>query len=61
MIKRIIDWYIRTLMVISKEKAVRKGLFFRCNIYGDLINKFNCRSFYVDDKKRVYRVNELNE
>lgn len=45
--------------VISKEKALQKGLTFESNVYGDAINRFNCRSFWCDDNFR-YRCSELN-
>ena len=45
--------------VISRLQALELGLDFRYNISGDLINRLNCRSIWVDSKGRTYRVREL--
>ena len=47
--------------VITRLKALELGLEFRYNISGDLINKLNCRSIWVDSKGRTYRVLELTK
>jgi len=52
-------WYARVFLVISQDKAIKLGLKHKENIYGDLINKINCRSIWVDEKLRNYRVSEL--
>lgn len=52
-------FYYRTFKVIPFGKAHDLGLTFKCNIYGDLINKINCRSIWIDSKGREYRVEGL--
>ena len=52
-------WFYRTFKVISKEQAIEWNLFHFYNVYGDLINKLNCRSIWVDNKGKKYRVREL--
>lgn len=52
-------WFARNFKVISIQQAVKWGLSFSHNIHGDLINYLNCRSVWVDDKKRNYRVKQL--
>ena len=54
-------WWIRTFKVISNQKAKELGLKHWCNIYGDEINYINCRSIWIDDKNRQYRVRHLEE
>jgi len=54
-------WYTRIFAVISNEKAKQMGLMFYRNVYGDEINQLNCRSVWVDDKNRQYRVENLHE
>lgn len=57
--RKFADWWTRTFLVISKEKAKAKGLTFVGNIYGDEINYIGCRSVWRDKKGRRYRVVEL--
>lgn len=52
-------WWIRTFKVISNQRAKELGLRHRCNVYGDEINKLNCRSIWLDSKRRQYRVSNL--
>ena len=56
---KIIMWFIRTFTVLPNEKAKALGLKHKCNIYGDLINKLNCRSIWIDEKGNEYRVEHL--
>lgn len=51
-------WYIRTFKVITTEQAKSLNLTFIRNVYGDEINKLNCRSIWFDSKTRTYRVKE---
>jgi hypothetical protein len=59
MIKVLYLWYVRNFKVITIKKANELGLKWYCNIYGDEINKLNCRSIFIDKKGRNYRVKEL--
>jgi len=59
--QEIINWFIRLFLVISEDTARKKGLTHLRNIYGDEINMINCRSLWVDDFYRQYRVRELFE
>jgi hypothetical protein len=52
-------WFIRMFTVLPNKKAKALGLKHKCNIYGDLINKLNCRSIWVDKKGNEYRVERL--
>lgn len=54
-------WWVRTFQIISNEKAKELGLNHWRNIYGDEINKLNCRSLWLDNKHRVYRVSHLEK
>lgn len=45
--------------VISRLQALELGLVFSNNVHGDVINHLNCRSIWVDSKRRAYRVREL--
>ena len=61
MIKEIKLWYYRNFIIIDFTKAAELNLKFCFNIYGDLINRLNCRSIYKDNKNRYYRVKQLNK
>ena len=52
-------WWLRTFKVITNKKAKELGLKHQQNIYGDMINRLNCRSIWEDDKGRTYRVEHL--
>ena len=52
-------WYTRMFMVIPQEEAERLGLKHLRNVYGDEIDVLNCRSIWIDNKSREYRVQEL--
>jgi hypothetical protein len=53
-------WWLRGFCVISNQQAKELGLKHMCNIYGDEINKLECRSLWQDEKERVYRVKNLH-
>jgi hypothetical protein len=53
-------WYIRTFKVISNQEARDLELKFLRNVYGDEINILNCRSIWIDNKQREYRVRYLS-
>ena len=57
--KEIYLWWLRTFKVISNQKAKELELTHRRNVYGDEINKLNCRSIWTDYKRRQYRVEHL--
>lgn len=60
-ISRFSLWWIRTFKVISNQRAKELGLRHWRNVYGDEINHLNCRSIWVDDKSRQYRVSHLED
>ncbi len=59
MIKNIKHWMKRTFKVIDVDEAVKLKLTHIRNVYGDEINKINCRSIWADNKGRGYRVRQL--
>lgn len=60
-ISRFSLWWIRIFKVISNQRAKELGLRHLRNVYGDEINHINCRSIWVDDKSRQYRVSHLED
>ena len=44
---------------LTSEYATNNGLTFLMNVYGDRINNYNCRSLWVDDNFRIFRVKEM--
>jgi hypothetical protein len=59
MFKAIYLFWLRNVCVISNDKAKKLKLTHFKNIYGDGINAYGCRSFWEDDKGRLYRVENL--
>lgn len=59
MINRIKYWFKKELGVLSIEECKRLNLDFYCNVYGDPINMFNCRSFWRDKNFKNYSCREL--
>ena len=57
--KKIYLWWVRNFKVISNQQAEQLGLRHWRNVYGDEINRLNCRSIWLDYKKREYRVSHL--
>lgn len=57
--KRIQYWFRSFKMVKTVWQAQRMGLTHLNNVYGDGINHLNCRSFWEDEFKNVYRCEEL--
>jgi hypothetical protein len=57
--KEIKLFYYRAFKILTEKEAIELDLKFITNIYGDLINKYNCRSIWEDNKGRRYRVYEL--
>lgn len=48
-------FFIRNLFQsITTDKAIELGLKPHMNIYGDLVNKTNCRSIWKDSKENWY-------
>lgn len=52
-------WYYRNFKVISNDLAEELELTHLFNVYGSQINQWNCRSVWVDEKNRKYRVENL--
>lgn len=55
------NWWLRNFRVISNKKAAELNLVLHRNIYGDEINRLNCRSIWEDKKGRAYRVRNLKK
>jgi hypothetical protein len=60
-ISRLSMWWIRTFKVISNQRAKELGLRHWRGVYGDEINRRNCRSIWFDNKQREYRVSHLED
>tara|TARA_R110000850_G_scaffold33818_1_gene91938 strand:+ start:21 stop:263 length:243 start_codon:yes stop_codon:yes gene_type:complete len=54
------DKYRQLFISIDIEEAQKRGFRFVTNIYGDRINQLNCRSLWIDNKNRTWRVEQLN-
>lgn len=54
-------WYARWFKVITNQQAVEWQLTHAGNVYGDWINRLNCRSIWKDSKGRAYRVALLKQ
>jgi hypothetical protein len=52
-------WFARMFKVISRTQATKWKLTYYRTVYGDEINKLNCRSLWMDNKNRFYRVKDL--
>lgn len=52
-------WIVRNFSVIDISETEKYNLKFQQNIYGDSINHLNCRSIWIDEKGRQYRVHQL--
>lgn len=52
-------WYYRNFGILSEKDAIAIGLTPVRNIYGDEINRLNCRSIWMDSHYRIYRVKSL--
>lgn len=50
-------WLIR----LTKSEAKDLKLEFYTNVHGDMINRHNCRSFWLDKEGNDYKVIELGE
>ena len=49
-------------VIPTVKKAKKRGLLFDCNVYGDGINRFNCRSFFYHPVHKLrYRCGELEK
>jgi len=55
----IIKWYCRNFNIIDVSLTEHWNLKWKRNVYGDEINYLNCRSIWVDNKGREYRVRQL--
>jgi hypothetical protein len=54
------DKYRQLFVSIDIEEAKERGFKFARNVYGDEINKLDCRSIWVEKKNRAWRVEQLN-
>lgn len=52
-------WYKRNYCILSIEECEKMSLIPSFNLYGDAVNMFNCRSFWKDEKGRLYRCKAL--
>lgn len=57
--KRFKRWIARNFRVITIAEAQELGLGFHHNVHGDMINLIGCRSLWIDEKGRPYRIGEL--
>lgn len=57
--KKLKMWYIRNFKIIDYKTAIDLGLIPFRDIYGDEINRLNCRSIWKDRKGNQYRVQTL--
>jgi len=59
----VVIWFTYSIFartkVLTIKEAEQKGLTFKYNVYGDGINRLNCRSIWIDEKGNEYRVEEL--
>ena len=55
----VLDKYRQMFVVIDIKEAKEKGLNFVGNVYGDEINRLNCRSIWRDSKNRSWGVDQL--
>src|ERR1022692_2197683 len=59
MIKRLKYWLRSFDKIKTVEQAQKMGLFYHSNVYGDEINRSNCRSWWIDIYGHSYRCAEL--
>jgi hypothetical protein len=59
MIKKIKMWIKKEFGVLTIQECIDLNLEFCHNIYGDAINKLNCRSIWRDSNGKSYRCNSL--
>lgn len=52
-------WFKRNFCILSIEECKEMNLIPSFNLYGDAINMFNCRSFWKDEKGKLYRCKDL--
>jgi len=53
------DKYRQLFVKIDIEEAKERGFSFVGNVWGDEINRLDCRSIWRDSKNRAWRVNQL--
>lgn len=59
--KKLKFWIKKNFGVLTKQECIDLGLEFGFNIYGDGINKLNCRSIWLDYLGKTFRCSELGE
>ena len=55
----VLNKYRQLFFAIDIEEARKRGFSFVGNVWGDEINRLNCRSIWRDDKSRRWRVKQL--
>jgi hypothetical protein len=57
----IINKLRQLFIIIDINEAKKRKFTFVENIYGDQINRLNCRSIWIDKKGRSWRVKQLHK
>ena len=57
----IINKLRQLFIIIDINEAKKRKFTFVENIYGDQINRLNCRSIWIDKKGRSWRVEQLHK
>lgn len=52
-------WWYRNFKIITNQEAKQLGFTHFRNVYGDEINRINCRSIWFDHLHREYRAIDL--
>ena len=55
----VLDKYRQLFVKTDIEEAKERGFSFVGNVWGDEINRLDCRSIWRDGKNRAWRVNQL--
>ena len=61
MFKKVYNKYRQLFISINIKEAKKRNFIFYRNVYGDEINHINCRSLWLDQKNRLWRVEQLNK
>ena len=56
---KLINWIKSFSLISTVEECGRRKLIFVTNVYGDSINRMNCRSLWSDQYGITYRCSEL--
>ena len=52
-------WIKKNFGLLSEQECIDLKLKFVCNIYGDYINLYNCRSIWKDERGKTFRCKQL--